>query len=206
MTPRLRQPSVLARLDRQVPWARRRQDGVAALPTRRAGVGERCGVCQTSADACGRARPSKPAPTAHTPAGAVGAAAADGEAGADEKRRSASPKMVFISGACERACAGVLLLPGRFWHCRLVSVPGLGPPSLLHPGRSLAPQARLNPAFRTLLALQARLDLAFWTLLAPPARLDPPLRTPFAPQARWLDSLPQFPDAFGAAGSSRSLS
>ena len=37
----------------------------------------------------------------------------DGEAGADEKRRSASPQTVFISGACERACAGVLLLRWR---------------------------------------------------------------------------------------------
>ena len=113
-----------------------------------------------------------------------------------------APKWYLLAARVSERVLACFFFPDAFGTAGSSRFPG----SVLHPGRSLAPQARLNPAFRTLLALQARLDLAFWTLLAPPARLDPPLRTPFAPQARWLDSLPQFPDAFGAAGSSRSLS
>ena len=118
------------------------------------------------------------------------------------KRRSASPKMVFISGACERACAGVLLLPGRFWHCRLVSVPGLGPPFRTLSSAAGSSESCIPDAFGAAGSSRSCIPDAF----SAAGSLDPPLRTLFAPQARWLDSLPQFPDAFGAAGSSRSLS
>ena len=124
----------------------------------------------------------------HTPAGAVGAAAADGEAGADEKGVQPAPKWYLLAARVSERVLACFFFPDAFGTAGSSRFPG----SVLHPGRSLAPQARLNPAFQTLLALQVRLDLAFWTLLAPPARLDPPVRTLFAPQARWLDSLRDF--------------
>ena len=115
-----------------------------------------------------------------------------------------APKWYLLAARVSERVLACFFFPDAFGTAGSSRFPG----SVLHPGRSLAPQARLNPAFRTLLALQARLDLAFRTLLAPPAR-SILLSGRFSRRRRAGStrmSLPQFPDAFGAAGSSRSLS